>query len=64
MLSPNMKAALAKGWIEKRGAVYYVVPHHREELDAAFPGDSIYGGTSPAAEAWRVFDTHDDDENT
>jgi len=45
----NMQAALDKGWIEKRGGYYVVVPHHREELDAVFPGDSIYGLTRPAS---------------
>ena len=40
--SANMQVALDKGWIEKRGANYYVVEAHREELDAAYPGDAIY----------------------
>ena len=42
-LPPGMKTALERGWIVKRGANYYVVPEHRDELDAAFPGDTIYG---------------------
>lgn len=61
-LPPNMKRALELGWIEKRGAIYYVVPYHREDLDKAWPGDTIYARclkmidpNDPA-----VWDTHDD----
>lgn len=39
---PNFERAVANGWIEKRGANYYVVEEHREALDAAYPGDSLY----------------------
>jgi len=49
-VSPNMKLALEKGWIVRHAGGYFVVvPHHREELDRAFPGDSIYArSTMPA----------------